>query len=308
MGWNLLGNPFSSAIDWDLVNHSQADGSVYVWNGSQYVAWNGTVGGLSNGIIPPQNAFFVRTPANGNTLTIPLTARLHDATGFYKSSASVDQMIVLTADGNNFSDQLFVHFNPQASAAFDDQYDAYKLFGEETAPQVYAIADGQYLNINELPFTSENKTIAVGFKNSVAGSYSITADGMDSFDALVPITLEDLKTGLLTDLRVNPNYTFSYTAGDPEHRFNLHFDKYVGMNQTTETSFGIYAFNKTLVVQNPENFFGLIYVYDMTGRLLMQDQLDGNAEIRVPMNVASGSYLVMVTSDRGVVSRKVLID
>lgn len=306
-GWNLLGNPYTSAIDWDLTDHSQADGAVYVWSGTQYIAWNGTVGGLANGIIPAQNAFFVKTPAHGNTLTIPLTARVHDATGFYKGSASVDQMISLMVSGNGYTDEMFVHFNAQATSGFDPAYDAYKLFGQEGAPQIYSLSGGLELNINELPFTIGNKTIAVGFKNTVSGSYTLLAEGMDSFDASVPITLEDLKTELLTDLRANPDYTFAYAAGDPEHRFNLHFDKYVGMDKTTEANIAVYAIGKTIVLGNPRGLYGQAWVYDMTGRLLLQGQLDGSQEVRIPTQFSPGVYLVMVTTDRGVTSRKLTI-
>lgn len=307
-GWNLLGNPFTSAIDWDLVDHSQADGSVYVWSGAQYIAWNGTVGGLANGIIPPQNAFFVKTPVHGNTLTIPLTARVHDATGFYKGSATVDQMISLMVSGNGYTDEMFVHFNALATPGFDPAYDAYKLFGQEGAPQVYSLAGGLELNINELPFAIGNKTIAVGFKNTVTGNYTISAQGMDSFDASIPITLEDLKSGGLIDLRATPQYTFAYTTGDPEHRFNLNFDKFVGMDKTTEPAFGIYAYGKTIVVQNAQGCSGQVWVYDMTGRLIMQAQLDAKTEVRVPLQAAPGAYLVVVASDRKVETRKVVIN
>lgn len=308
VGWNLMGNPYTSAIDWDLTDHSQTDGSVYVWDGVQYVAWNGTVGGLSEGIIPPQNAFFVKTPANGNTLTIPLSSRLHDATGYYKSASAVDQMITLTAEGNTYTDQMFVHFNPQATAGFDEQYDAYKLFGEETAPQVYCIAGNQSLNINELPFTNDNKTIPVGFRCSQSGMYTLKAAGMESFGTDVPITIEDLKMNTLQDLRENPEYSFSYTPGDPDYRFNLNFDKYVGMKQRNQNGLKVYSIHRTLVVENPGNDYGQVWIYDMTGRKLMQADLDGESRLNLNLDVTTGSYLVVVSTDRGVLNQKVLME
>ena len=308
VGWNLIGNPYTSAIDWDLVDHSQTDASVYVWDGVQYVAWNGIIGGLDDGIIPAQNAFFVKTPVDGNTLTIPLTARLHDATNFYKNSLMIDQMLKLTVQGNNLSDQMFVHFNDLASVEFDEQYDAYKLFGLDGAPQIYSIMDQIILNINELPFNDANKTIPIGFKNSVDGNYTIIADGIDSFDESIPITLEDLKLGTLVDLRLNPIYLFNYSANEPEHRFNLHFDKYIGINDPIGPELIIYAIHKTLVVDNPSQISGQLWVYDLTGRNVFHTILDGKTQFRFNLYISSGSYIVIIAHDKGIVNKKLIIN
>ncbi|MBK7213171.1 MAG: hypothetical protein IPH88_07740 [Bacteroidales bacterium] len=92
------------------------------------------------------------------------------------------------------------------------------------------MTDGHVLSINALP---QQDVIDLGFKCGVNGTYTITSEGMESFDATTPIWLEDLKTGATQNLRTNPVYSFNYATGEAENRFKLHFKSANGFRTTT---------------------------------------------------------------------------
>ncbi|NPD85379.1 hypothetical protein HNS38_11440 [Lentimicrobium sp. L6] len=62
--WNLIGNPFPSAVDWDDENWltTNTTGAVYIWdstfNNGDYRVYNGSTGDLTNGVIPMSQSFF----------------------------------------------------------------------------------------------------------------------------------------------------------------------------------------------------------------------------------------------------------
>ena len=304
VGWNLLGNPFSSAIDWDLTSHSAIDASVYVWNGVQYVSWNGTTGALTDGIIPAENGFFAKTTVNGATLTIPLASRVHSAVGFYKSALA--DLLELTAEGNSNTDKTFVHFNDQATAAFDNQYDAYKLFGNDNAPQLYSMITGDVLSINELPMAG-NEVVDLGFKCNTTGIYTVSASGTDNFSVNVPVFLQDIKLDITQDLKINPVYTFSYVAGEPENRFRLLFLDVTGIDEPATAVIRVFSFEKTVVIENTDLLTGTIGIYDITGRELYTQKLTGQVTTYIPLQVVTGTYVVKVLSAQAAVNTKVHI-
>jgi len=90
-GFNFVGNPYPSAVDWDNLSwiKTYIDGTIYVYDGDlgQYLSWNGSVGDLTGGIIPAMQGFFVT--ANGPTPSLAVSngARLH-GTDPYKESVA----------------------------------------------------------------------------------------------------------------------------------------------------------------------------------------------------------------------------
>lgn len=82
-GRALLGNPFQSDIDWDLMTSANLSNVVYVWdhNASAWKSWNGTAGTLTDGIIPALNGFFVQTMASSPTLSVPEAAKVSGQRG-----------------------------------------------------------------------------------------------------------------------------------------------------------------------------------------------------------------------------------
>lgn len=305
VGWNLLGNPFTSAVDWDdMVKGAGVEAAVYVWNGSQYISYTGGVGALIDGVIPAQNGFFVKTSTNNASLTIPLAARVHSAIPFYKSS--VDNLIELRADGNNYSDFTFVHFNGEATHGFDARFDAFKLYGINEAPQLYSMISGEILSINERPMDG-NDIVQLGFSCGNSGSYTFTASGMESFDASKPIFLEDSKLNVYQDLRSNPVYGFSYIAGENANRFKLVFGS-VGIGEGNALNVGIFAERKNIHVTTPESFRGTVQVYDLLGKMVAERQVSGSGETIISMAVPTATYLVKATGANGTITRKVVLN
>jgi len=304
VGWNLLGNPFTSAIDWDLTDHSAIDGSVYAWNGTQYVSWNGGIGALTDGIIPAENGFFARTTVDAATLSIPLASRVHSSAGYYKSTLA--NVLELTAEGNGNSDKTFIHFNDQASADFDNQFDAYKLTGIADAPQLYSTTTAGKLSINELPL-SGNEVVALGFSSNTEGIYTLQASGTENFASSVPVYLKDILLNVIQDLKINPVYSFSYQPGETENRFELIFLETTGVNEAQNMGISIFSFDNTTVIGNAGLLTGTISISDITGRKLHIEKLNAQAETRIQLKVGTGIYLVQVQTENGSVSAKVFI-
>ncbi len=139
-------------------------------------------------------------------------------------------LLKLTAAGNGYSDQTIVVFIPEATTGFDPQYDAYKLPGSNSAPQLYSIIPGSNLAINALPEILINLVVQLGFKVGVSTNYSITATELNSFSPDVSIYLDDTKNNVLTDLKANPVYSFTANPNDNIQRFKLYFRYPVYLN------------------------------------------------------------------------------
>ncbi|MBN1338134.1 MAG: LamG domain-containing protein, partial [Bacteroidales bacterium] len=215
-GWNLLGNPYPSSIDWDLVTKpASMNGAVYYLDAASgnYVSYNGGMGGGSR-YVPPVQGFFVSATGAG-MLGFDNNVRTHmNGSGYYKSEAG--NMVEIMAAGNGYFDRTYIRFDESATAGFDGQYDAYKLFGLEynnLLPQIYTVS-GDNLSIDVRP---EAKAIPMSFRAGVDGGYVISAAEVKDIEYLY---LRDLVTGQITDLN-EASYSFTYKSGDNDARFML---------------------------------------------------------------------------------------
>ncbi len=89
-GWHLIGNPFASTIDWDVIapfNAAAVAGTIYRWNpvAANWTMYNPTDGGTGGGsrYIESGSAFFIKSAAGAPTssfsLTIPQSAKATSA-------------------------------------------------------------------------------------------------------------------------------------------------------------------------------------------------------------------------------------
>jgi uncharacterized repeat protein (TIGR03803 family) len=305
-GWNLIGNPYTSAINWDYVPtwHGSVDGTVYIWSGTQYLVWNSATGfqQMSSSDIPAQSGFFVHC-SSATTITIPWAARVHDSHSLYKEA--IPNLLHLGITGNNYRDDTYIRFIAGATAGFDTQYDAYKLWGISDAPQLYSIIPGANLAGNALPSIESNPEVSIGLKVGAETTYTITADGMENFDASVPIHLDDLKLGVSTDLRENPSYSFTAAPGDSASRFRVRFNSAAGIEEQQAVKIFIYTANEQIVLNNAGNYEGNYYIYGINGQLLVTLQIMPGKEY--VNSLPAGMYIVKAVTGSTIITRKVVL-
>jgi len=300
-GWNLVGNPFASSIDWDAITKpDEINDAIYIHvDGSTWATYGGGVSVNAGGTkyIASCQGFFVRATANV-TLTIPATSRVHNNTAFFKNSdESVPDLVRLEISGNGYNDESVVRLKPEATAEFDGKWDAYKLFGGVAeAPQIYTFGPTP-LAINAF---RELTTVPVGVRAGTSGTFTIAATEIND---LQNVKLEDTKTGIMTDL-TSKSYTFDFTAGENEQRFKLHFSS-VGVDEKETSSANIYSYQQTVYVNLADNAQGDIYIYNLAGQLVTaKESASGNVRIGL---TSTGVYMVKVVTQKETLTQKVVI-
>lgn len=313
-GWNLIGNPYPSAIDWDLGSWSlvNLNGSVYVLDGTSgnYISWNGTAGDLTDGIVPAMQGFFVKAEASGASLTIPNASRIAGSLNPHKSvNKSADNVLVLEAESGGQSDRLYLQFSPQATLNYDSRSDAYKLFGTGGSPQVYSSStDGVILSINVLPELNEGMAIPVNLKVISDGLHKITLKENTLLTA-VPVILEDKKENKSIDLSITGYYLFESFTSDRPDRFVLHFSG-VGIDENKVHNFiSIYSTGNQLFLSDAsgKSLEGEVFVYNLLGQQILQQKLAGGTLSTINLNVHTGYYIVKVVTERQTLINKVFI-
>lgn len=303
-GWNLIGNPYPCGINPSLcAAPSGMNAFAYVWNTGSGNYLNLQFGS-STTVIAPLQGFFVRTTSATNSLTLSNNAKTHGGT-FYKNDNVESEAIVVKISGNNYSDQSTVRFNSDATAGFDQSYDAYKLWGLDEAPQLYSILPDENAAVNTLPAIDANPLVPLGLKVGAETSYTLTFEGMESFDSQIPLRLDDLKLGISKDLRTDPVYSFTAAPGDAENRFRLRFASAIGFDNPEASNILINAERNVIRVNYMGSSSGIIHLYNDAGQLLSMKSLNqGETTISAE---ATGIYIVKVITGKSVVTKKVVV-
>ncbi|HLO90516.1 MAG TPA: T9SS type A sorting domain-containing protein [Lentimicrobium sp.] len=308
-GWNLVGNPYASAIDWDLGswNRTNVDGAVYVWKDAigNYVNWNGLAGDLTNGIIPVAQGFFVKVTGGTPSITIPADARVHSSQGFYKGTSNVLR-IGVTTPINSYSDATFIGFTGGSTSGFDNSLDAWKLFGELEAPQIYTKINGDNVSINMMPEIESAVELPLYFEAGVAGNYTLTFSGMEAAGEGT-IYVNDLLTGTIQDIRKNAVYNFNAETGADALRFKLGFNP-LGVNEIhVNPDILVFATNGKIKVQLPGSTNAKIIVTNLAGQIISNTECSNINETTINKVVTHGLYLVTIITADYSVTRKIFI-
>jgi hypothetical protein len=322
-GYNLLGNPYPSAIDLASSGISwgpDIDQKAWFWNatGGNYYVYIKAGGSTHSQYAPPQQGFFVHhatTNTTPTTFTMNNTARTTTLTEpFWKQALDISDLLYLNAkslaDGS--ADMNSVLFNPDATAGYDDLYDAGKMWGSNSSPQLYSmIAGNMNLTVNALPWTGVNQDVPLGFKCGVSGNFSITASNTESFNSRTSIFLEDLSTHTSQDLRTEPLYNFSYVAGENENRFVLHFTNLTfGIEHSLVQNFQVYSSKEDIYIKSSEGNLpdGMVRVYDAVGKEIFASPLDHSLVNKFTLSVSEGYYLVKLITEKEVITRKIYLE
>jgi hypothetical protein len=322
-GWNLLGNPFPCAVDWN-GNASWAlnnvGSTIYMFDaaGGNYKTWNYSTGigtnGQANGYIAATQGFWVRTSdtiasQSSYGLTIPEAERLADATtDFYKDSGSVENVFRINVKKDALSDEYVLAINENATEGFDNNYDAYKLIPNSSAPLIFSTTGNTRLAVNAIPEIKSGDFVALQFIPKVGGEYELSVNDLHGFVPELPVYLEDKKTQHFQNLREYAEYSFNSETSDEIDRFVIHFANSMGLDDFANplNTVNIWSWQNTVIVNTPVGFSGELHIYDMLGKLVVSSVLrEGRNELQ--MAGSEGFFIVKVATEEGIKSEKVLI-
>ncbi len=235
-GWNLVGNPYPSSIDWDVIKNdlTNLDEGIYVWDGTQYANYvNGISSGsgnLSNNI-PPMQAFYVHAKADGGGFSLNNSHRTHSNQEYLKENGKnkkqVDDLVKLKIEANGYTDVANVYFDDNATTNYDGNYDGLCLFAQlNDVPNLFTIVDNDLrLVTNAMPKSKMDSTcLPVGLRLYSNGTYTIYFDEINGFKN-TQIFFEDTYNDKIIDIRQNNSYTFNHNSGLINDRFILRFFK-----------------------------------------------------------------------------------
>lgn len=332
-GFNLVGNPFSTCIDWDLLIQRGwlAEGmsnAIYLTTNDQYASYvggnPGVAQGFATGFIPPMQGFFVKTTVPGEEFYLPAESQAFKLNQmFYKGSARKSvagslPLIRLKFANTKDSTDLVVRFDQNATTDVDKLFDAYKLFKTKSKVSTWTKTGNVDYSINGLPFPETSVEIPVGIFTSVAGTYQLLSNELTNLDEY-SVLLRDLTTKTTIDLKKKEIMEFNTPAGVVEDRFVLVVTKSsTGIQdiETSEREFSIYSSPGALKVisltDKFEDVSGAVTIYDLTGRKIHQEinfEIPRKGEVREisSFNIPDGLYIVEIRAGSNKYAQKISI-
>lgn len=300
-GWNLMGNPYPSAVDWDqVIPVANMNSALYYLDAAtgNYVTYVGGIG--ASRYIPPMQGFWISATGNGS-LAFSNSDRTHVGKDTYYKN-EIENVAVISATGMNLEDKLYIHFDEASTAGFDPATDAWKLLGgfNEELPQLFSYNENHdMLSIDSRP---ETETIPAGFNSLTSGEFSLQIDEMNGFEKII---VEDTETGIMHDLTESP-YTFSYNTGDDNERFVFHFETITAIiDHAMEPAYPVWSFNRNYYVDCGNEDNATAYLYNLSGQLLNTVELTTGIN-KITSNL-SGNYVVKVVGENGVFAEKVFL-
>lgn len=325
-GYNLIGNPYPSAINWENVNLGGVaiDGSISVIDNTDnsgigagtfayYLAGSPLLAVPStwDGTIAMGQAFWVKATAS-TTLTFSETDKIvNGSPGFFRKEGVTAENILrcyVTGVTNTRTDQLVISFKEEALDT-RDRYDVEKRDNVLLNFSSFSL-DGFDLAINTLGKLSSSRELALNLRGVVAGDYKMDFSQLDTFEPSVTIELLDAftKQSYIVSQQ-NSSYSFSVTS-DPlsygDKRFRISLKNLVTSVDDEEVTINGYPnpISNQFTVSLPKNisFSGLIGFYNSIGQrveplLVNSTSTEKSFDFS---NLQSGMFIVKIPTSNGV--------
>gem|GEM_PF-1011507 len=315
-GYNLMGNPYPSTVNWNMVVDPNLETSIWfrvhnlsnsmtfdTYNTQSGIGTNNNGNGDVSGFIAPTQGFWVRVKLDGYQGQFDFTnaMRSHGTlAGIYKVAAEEGMIRIALSDGT-VSDEQIVMFNPSAQSGYED-FDSQK-FWSSNVPQLYSNLAEDTLTINGLNNPLSTPTVDLGVKVPAQGDYTLNATSITFTET--PVHLEDRMLGFFQDLNVNPVYAFTSDAGNIGDRFVLHFSTITAISEA-ENNINVFSITNALHVNLSNAETGTITVLDMSGRTVHNQAINSDRTV-INLNTAAGIYVVQVETSAQTITQKISI-
>jgi hypothetical protein len=250
--YNLVGNPYASAIDLATIQGATTGSGIYATGISGFVYELNPASGnygiytyTNPALYPPTNGasefiasgegFFVQATSTTAIVAFNETAKATSANAnapglmaqrlanFNPVNTIPVLRLKLSADSIN-TDETIIAFNPNASSKYVFNEDAPHRAGQGIVGMSSMSGDNVKLAINATPLQT-NMTIPLNVNATIRGLYNITLNQLNPLPSIYEVWLKDAYKKDSLDIKDNPVYNFdiniSDTASFGSNRFSL---------------------------------------------------------------------------------------
>jgi hypothetical protein len=334
-GFNLVGNPYPSYLDWNALKASAGDNvRSSIWYRTrtgggemQFDTFDGTYGtnngvsGMVSQYIPPMQAFWVKVDKDNSSATLtfknsmrtPLDQSL--TTNRLRAPGLVTTPVLGLKVSNGLnSDAAIVVSDPNALDGFD-KYDSQKMSNDNmNIPEIYTLAGSQELVINHMNAIGADKELTLGFRPGKTGNFTIEATEISNIGANLKMMLLDKLTNIQQEIKVGSPYIFTSDATATDNRFRILFKSTSITTAIDNTSNN----DDVLVYRNATNHITVVYtakfneaslvsVCNTIGHQLIQQKLTSTVT-EIKRIFTPGVYIVTVNSGGMKITKRIIIN
>ncbi len=240
-GFNLVGNPYASSIDWESFNTTSTTSGIYGHNISStvyeldpatenYDVYQ--VGGVYTNhgrrIIASGQGFFVQATSNANPQLIfnesakttaqntglnLLMAHKIDLNAATTNNTAIDEHLRLQMAMDSINtDDMYIGFSAGSSAQFVDNEDALYRAGAGKVKMASYSSDNVPLAINRMPLPGLKQIVPLLVNATVKGTYKLNMTELQNIPQIYEVWLMDSFNKDSLDMRHNTSYAFDITA------------------------------------------------------------------------------------------------
>ena len=345
--FNLLGNPYPSAIDSETLyedNNASIKPNFYFWTHNtaltannyatnDYAIYNAVLGaGIGTGsaagsggsapdrYIDAEQGFFVEGLGIGNVVFKNSHRVAGSNNTFYKQQNTIANSAInnlesdkfwlnITNDLGLFKQQLICYV-AGATNGFDDLYDAKELQSNEFV-QFHSLSstnDKYAIQSRVAPFVDQD-IVPLGFSSTVVGDFTISLDHFDGLFTNQDMYLVDNYLGIYTNLKQG-SYQFSSITGNFNDRFSI---QYVVPNLLVPSNSHakgvlVYSNNNELFIKSFSENINKVDVFDVFGRLIFhENQIDNKLKVIDGIRMKELVFIVIELVNGNKIIKKIFI-
>lgn len=347
LDWNLIGNPYPSALDArlfldDQLNSSIVNGSIYLWthntqlssenpgsgkynySSNDYASFTSGTGGVAaisggpvpSGYIASGQGFFIQAASSGNATFNNSMRTIDNNDQFFKSNnyyQNKDRIwLNLSNDKGAFS-QILIGFISGATDGIDRSYDGPKFGGSYIS--FYSIVDEKNLAIQGRSPIKDKEVIKLGLYSYIEQNddLKISIDKIEGVLSEYDIYLFDKLLNIVHDLRID-DYTFvPEEQGIYNERFELGFVKSntLSLDENLRVNDNLILINNESGVEiktNNNKNIAKLKIYTILGKSIANLKPSSNRLLFDSSNIPNGTVLIInATLENGSIINKKFI-
>ena len=325
--FNFIGNPYTSYISVsELIEEDNvATGNEALLSQQTIWLWDESANAGAGGYVPknlaadleiaPGQGFFVLTGSAG-TFDITEAMQSHSADTFFTPSSNRPE-INLTLTNESETRATDIYYIDGTTTGFDNGYDS-SIFGgfeNEFAMYTHEVTtdSGRNLGIQSLPDNDyENMIIPVGINATSGMTISISASSVN-LPAGIKLYLQDTSDNSFTLLENDSKFTTTLTSDlNGSGRFYLYtaLDT-LGIDSTTlNDMIGIYTPTpEQLRIVGVQSGAASVVLYNTLGKQVLKTTFQGQGANNIALpTLASGVYVIKLTTESGIINRKIILN